>query len=159
MENMRLLRRMFLCLPVMLLFSSFSHAEIGQGKSAIGINYPGFGARYFLSDRLSVEGRIQAANDIVVVGLRSYYYFKVVSKVLLFGGLEADFISFKGDESKGTGFAGEVFAGGEYFFAEKLSVQMDIGPAFISLNDKDTSVSESGVEFVANLGVNFYFGR
>lgn len=158
MKHKLLLGRIFLGLLVMLLFSSFSHAEIGQGKSAIGLNYPGFGIRYFLSDNFAIEGRGQFTKDIVVGGLRSYYYFKLESKVLLFGGLEADFVSFKGDKSKGTGFAGELFVGGEYFFAEKLSLQMDIGPAFISLKDKDTSISESGVEFVVNLGINYYFG-
>lgn len=159
MKNKLLLRGIFFGFMVMLFSFSFSHAEIGQGKFAVGLNYPGVGIRYFLSDKLSLEGRGQFTKDIIVGGLRLYYYFKSESKVLLFGGLEADFISFTRDESEGTGFAGVLFVGSEYFFTDNLSLQLDIGPAFIALTDKDTSISDGGIEFVANFGVNFYFGR
>ncbi len=74
--------------------------------------------------------------------------------------MEGDFVTFKGDDSKGTGIAGELFVGGEYFFAKSFSVQLDLGPAFISLKDtKDTSESVSGLEYVVNFGINYYFGR
>lgn len=159
MKNRLLLRIVIVSLMVLLTSFSFSRAEIGKGKIGIGLNFPGIGLRYFLSDKLSLEAKGQFTKDIIVGGLRSYYYFKSESKVLLFGGLETDFVSFKGDDSEGTGFAGELFVGGEYFFDKKFSLQLDFGPAYISLKDKDTSISDGGIEFVANIGVNFYFGR
>jgi|SRR3989339_73034 len=145
---------------LLLLFSGSSlFSEISKGDFAVGLNFPGFGARYFLSDKMSVELKGQYETDIIVGGLRGYYYFSPVSKYLLFAGLEGDFVSFEGDESKGSGIAGELFVGGEYFFTEKFSFQMDFGPAYISVKDDDTSESVAGLEYVVNFGINYYFGK
>lgn len=136
------------------------YGEVAKGDLGIGINYPGVGVRYFLTDKISLEAKGQIGTDIFVGGLRGYYYFKSVEKLLPFAGLEADFVTFKGDDSEGTGFAGEIFVGGEYFFAKSFSVQLDLGPAYISLKDtKDTSESVSGLEYVVNFGINYYFGK
>lgn len=144
---------------LLLTLSSQASGEVAKGKFGLGLNYPGLGARYFLSDKISLEGKGQFEKDILVGGLRGYYYFKPEAKVLPFIGLEADFVSFKGEESKGIGFAGELFVGGEYFFAKKLSVQLDFGPTYISLKDKDSSESVGGIEYVINFGINYYFGK
>lgn len=144
------------------LFFTFSfpvYAGFVKGDFGIGLNYPGFGVRYFLSDKISLEGKGQFEKDIFVGGLRGYYYFKPEAKVLSFVGLEADFVSFKGEESEGNGFAGELFVGGEYFFAKKLSMQLDFGPAYIFLEDKDTSEFVGDIEYVVNFGINYYFGK
>lgn len=158
---MRKKRSFLQSVPLLLLLLSGSSlfSEISKGNFAIGLNFPGFGARYFLSDRTSLELKGQYETDIIVGGLRGYYYFSPGSKYLLFAGLEGDFISFEGDDSKGSGIAGELFVGCEYFFAEKLSLQMDLGPAFVSLKDDDTSESVDGLEYVVNFGINYYFGK
>lgn len=148
-----------LFLFLLLTLSSQASGEIAKGKFGLGLNYPGLGVRYFLCDKISLEGKGQFEKDIFVGGLRGYYYFKPEAKVLLLAGLEGDFVSFKGEESKGIGFAGELFVGGEYFFAKKLSVQLDFGPAYIFLKDKDTSEDVSGIEYVVNFGINYYFGK
>ncbi|MFA5779950.1 MAG: hypothetical protein WC947_07415 [Elusimicrobiota bacterium] len=143
-----------------LLTSSCLYGEVAKGDLGIGVNFPGLGARYFFSDKISVELKGQLETDIVVGGLRGYYYFSPEAKYLLFAGLEGDFVTFKGDDSKGNGIAGEVFVGGEYFFAKSFSFQLDLGPAFVSLKDtKDTSESVSGLEYVVNFGINYYLGK
>ncbi|MBI5574511.1 MAG: hypothetical protein HY919_08200 [Elusimicrobia bacterium] len=143
-----------------LFLGTFVYGEVAKSDFAIGVNYPGIGARYFFSDKISAELKGQIEKDIFVGGLRGYYYFKSEEKLLPFAGLEADFVTFKGDDSKGTGIAGEVFVGGEYFFNKSFSVQLDLGPAFISLKDtKDTSESVSGLEYVVNFGINYYLGK
>lgn len=97
---------------------------------------------------------------MLVGGLRGYYYFSPQAKYLLFVGLKGDFVTFKGEDSKGTGFAGELFVGGEYFFVKSFSFQLDLGPALISLEDtKDTTESVSGLEYVVNFGINYYLGK
>ena len=153
----KLLKPVF-CAATLIMLHSSANAEVSQGKFAVGLNYPGAAIRYFLNDALTIEARGQFAEDIIAGGLRSCYYFSTDSELLFFGGLEGDFVSFTGDESEGTGFAGELLVGSEYFFTEKLSLQADAGPAWVAIEDKDTSVTDSGVEFVINLGINFYFG-
>ncbi|MBI5574290.1 MAG: hypothetical protein HY919_07050 [Elusimicrobia bacterium] len=148
-----------------LLFSEFTftatfvYGEVAKGNFGIGVNYPGIGARYFFSDKISAELKGQIEKDIFVGGLRGYYYFSPQAKYLLFAGLEGDFVTFKGDDSKGTGFAGELFVGGEYFFNKSFSVQLDLGPALVSLKDDDTSESVNGLEYVVNFAINYYFGK
>jgi hypothetical protein len=124
----------------------------------VSLNYPGAGIRYLFNDQLSLELRGQFADDIVVSGLRGNYYFNPGSKTVLFMGVESDYVSFKGTESKGNGFAEELYLGMEFFLLRDFSLQADFGPAFIVLKDKDSALSVSGIEYVVNFGVNWYFG-
>lgn len=72
--------------------------------------------------------------------------------------MEADYVSFKGDLSDGTGYAAEALVGGEYFvWPPRVSVQLDFGPAYLGLKDKNYSVDVSGIEFIVNFGINYYF--
>src|SRR3989339_1011799 len=106
-----------------LLFSfSFVYGEAVKGDFAIGVNYPGLGVKYFLSNRTALELKGQVAENIAVVGLRGYHYFKHENKFLPFAGYEADYITFQGDSSKGTGYAGEIFIGGGDFLNRKIFV-------------------------------------
>lgn len=159
MMKKELMMKLIVSFCLLLTFSCPVYAGLAGGDFGIGLNYPGLGVRYFLSNKISLEGKGQFEKDIVVAGLRGYYYFNREAKVLFFTGLEADFISFKGDDSEGSGFAGELFIGGETFIVKSLSVQLDFGPAFISLKDKDTSLKADGVELVLNFGINYYFGK
>lgn len=130
-----------------------------QGKMGVGLNYPGASIKYLnLPGKWAVELKGQFGDDIVVVGPRGYYYFSSAGKAELFCGLEADYISFKGDNSEGSGLAGEVFVGGEYFVTPNLTIELDFGPAYISLKDSDTKEEESVVEYVVNAGITYYFG-
>jgi hypothetical protein len=134
-------------------------AGVKQGEWAAGLNYPGLGLRYMCTDNFSLEARGQAATDIVVAGVRGNYYFNPRYNTVFFTGLEADYLTFKGDESKGQGLAEEIFLGFEYFFQKRLSLQVDFGPALISLKDRDSSLSVQGVEYVVNFGINWYINK
>ena len=50
-----------------------------------------------------------------------------------------------------------VDVGAGYFVNKKLAIQLDLGPAFISLTDSEYSESVSGIEYVVNFGMNYYF--
>ncbi|MEK7388221.1 MAG: hypothetical protein AAB036_00835 [Elusimicrobiota bacterium] len=126
------------------------------GTLGLSLNVPGIGVRYFLTERYSFEAKAQTSKNTVVAGLRTYRYFQ--SRYFLpYMGMEADFINFKGDVTKGTGMAFGLFAGGEHFFARRLSTQFDCGPALIHLSNQASRVSVDTIEIVMNLSVNFYF--
>ena len=130
-----------------------------EGTIAAGLNYPGISVRYGVSGSIVLEGKYQSGEGISLFGPRLYYYFsRVAPRVLVFAGGGVDSLTFKGDDSEGTGFVSELFAGGEYFVNDKLSVQLDMGPAFIDLVDKNYSITQSGLEYVVNFGINYYFG-
>ena len=135
-----------------------SNNDIGKGTFAAGLNYPGLGFKYFLSDDYALEVKGQGQNGDDVAGLRGYRYFRPDSKVFLFVGVEADYVRFRGAVGQGSGYGGEVFGGAEYFVAAHVGVQADIGPAYVSLRDAATALSADGIEYVMNVGINYYFG-
>ena len=159
MNKKKLIKRTLITLYFLCIGSCLLNADIGRGDFCIGLNYPGLGMRYFLGNRLSLEIKGQYEKDITVGGLRMNYYLKRQGAVLFFAGMEGDYISFEGDTSKGNGYVGAIYLGGETFVAKGLSLQLDIGPAFIQVKDKDTKLKEDGVEIVANIGINYYFGK
>ncbi len=73
-------------------------------------------------------------------------------------GIESDYVSFKGEESKGNGFAEELYLGLEFFLLDHFSRQVDFGPAFIILKDNDSALNVNGIEYGINFGTNWYFG-
>lgn len=141
-------------------FNSRLQANDRIGKVNIGLNYPGLSFRYGIGDRIALEIKGQLDSDITVVGPRVYYYFGNSGGGLdIFAGLENDVIFFKGDESKGTGLAQEIFVGAEYFINKELSLSGDLGPALILLSDNDTYKSDLTFQIIANVSVNYYFGN
>lgn len=130
-----------------------------KGRWAAGINYPGVGVRYFTSDLVAIEAKAQAESEAKVFGGRLYRYLTPDhSGIHLFVGLEADYVLYDGKFSKGSGYAFEAFAGGEFFFARSLSFQMDAGPAYVTLEDDVSELNVGGIEYVVNFGINYYFG-
>ena len=132
--------------------------NIGRGAIGLGLNYPGLGIRYFISDRCALEAKGQADKTSAIGGLRVYDYFRPSKNMFLFWGVEADYISFKGEVGRGSGAAAELFGGFEYFALSSVSIQADFGPAYIYLKDSHEPVSASGLEYVANFGFNLYWG-
>jgi hypothetical protein len=130
------------------------------GVFNLDLNYPGAAVRYFPAAGQGLELFGQDQDRIFTGGLRYYYYPAALARAALcpYMAAEADFTSFKGRYSKGTGMGGGLYGGAEYFLSRRFSVQTDIGALYLSLQDKKTSLGESGLEFVLNLGVNFYFG-
>jgi hypothetical protein len=131
------------------------------GMIALDLNYPGFGLRYFVENQTAIEARGQFLDGDKLGGARVYRYFtneyQKPRGLDLFMGLEADYVSFKGSSSSGKGAAGEFFLGGEYFFSRSFSLQLDGGPAYMSITDSGTSLGVSRFDVVVNFGINLYF--
>lgn len=85
-----------------------------------------------------------------------YYNFNPKDKTVIFIGGEGNYVSFDTNDVTGRGWIGYGFVGGECFLTERLSFNVDIGPAFISLEEDVFHLSVDGVEWIFNLGVNFY---
>jgi TolB-like protein len=125
------------------------------GEWAVGLVYPG-GTIKYLRGNNAVELKVQSGSGVLVGGPRYYHYLSNCG-LRLFLGLEGDFLSFKGKESKGTGFAGWGFAGGEIPLGNNLGLSMDFGPMYIHLTDKDYSQSDGGIEYVLNMTLYWHF--
>ena len=130
------------------------------GSFNLDINYPGAAVRYFPASGRGLELFGQGQDKIFTGGFRYYYYPAGLAGGALcpYLAAEAAVIGFKGRYSRGTGAGGGLYGGVEYFPGRRVSVQTDIGAFYLSIKDKNTSLGESGLEFVINLGFNLYFG-
>lgn len=128
-------------------------------RAALGLNYPGVSFKYPLGAFYAAEFKAQSAGGVTLAGVRFYRFFAPSGGVIPLLGLEADYLSYKGSDSKGSGMALGLAAGGETFLSKNLSLQLDFGPALIMVKDGGTGLSASGLEYVVNLGVNLYLGR
>lgn len=126
-------------------------------KWSFGFVYPGVAIKYRLPVESAWEIKAQSDSGVGAAGLRYYHYFNTTSNLSLFCGAEADYLRFKGEVSKGSGFAGGAFIGGETELARQLSLSMDFGPMYISLSDDDFSQSSSAVDYVLNIGIYWHF--
>jgi hypothetical protein len=133
------------------------------GTVGLDLNYPGVGVRYFVQNQTAIEARGEFLGGTKLGGARIYRYltneYQKPRGLDLFVGLEADYVSFKGSSSSGSGTAEELFLGGEYFFSRRFSLQLDGGPAYMSIKDDGTSLNVSRFDVVVNFGINLYFGR
>ncbi|MEW6515896.1 MAG: hypothetical protein AB1439_03175 [candidate division FCPU426 bacterium] len=143
-----------------LFFAVPAQPETGDPAFALGLNWPGLSARYFFTRQWACELSLQAETGVFLFGPRLLFYVYDYSTLRFYGGLEADSVFFQEEHSRGSGWAGELFAGVEWFPWQRVSVQADIGPAWIKLTDADTGLFiEDAQEWVARLGVNLYFFR
>ncbi len=126
-------------------------------RTSLGLGYPYISVRNALTPRVSVEGRFAFSDEIQIYGARGYYTLRQVERLSLLSGLEVDFVSFKTGSVSGYGLIAYPFLGGEYRVAERISLLMDFGPAFIHLKENDFSLTLDGLEWVVNLGVYYHF--
>jgi len=151
---------------IMVLGIGFS-STTALAEIKIGTNYPGIqlgwldsGGRYALEIRGEYDF---GGGKIWALGPRMSYYFLPLSlfkrKVALFCALEGDYISFKGQVSKGTGYCFQAMGGVEQpIVGQRVSLEATFGGVYLSLTDSKTGLSESSVEGpIFQIGLNFYF--
>ncbi len=143
---------------IVLILPSLCFANSQAGRWGVGINYPGVSVKYGINENHAVAIKSQFGEDIFVIGPRYYYNFNPEERVVMCIGGEADYLTFKGEDSDGSGFAVGIFVGGEYFINDKFGVGLDLGPVYVSIKDEETSLYEEGVDYVVNISLSYYFG-
>jgi len=171
-------RLFFLLFFAGMLISRPARAEDGfspRRKFGLGLTYLGGNIRYGFLKRWSAEIHYyydKATSDngdvnSLVGGLRAYRYFRAGQRLQAYVGAEGDYVQAKlkdgiyyggsGSLSYSTdGMAVGGFGGVEYYFLSRLSLSLDAGPYFISLKEKQTSLKDSGIDFIVSTSLNFY---
>lgn len=127
---------------------------------SVGLHYPGASIGFRTSPYSSVEIRGSSNSDITVLGGRyNYraYEFGDAGSSNLFVGAQVSHIDFVGEVSEGTGLLGGGYFGFEQYFTPYMSFRADFGSYFITLEDADTSLTESGLGFALNTGLAIHF--
>jgi len=130
-------------------------AEDLSGRLGLGLGNPYLCIKYGFNSKLSGELRAAFGEGIAVYGVRGYYNFNSQDKSVFFVGGELDTVNFEKKYLSGYGEVLMLFVGLEHFISKSLSFCFDIGPAYISLHSGE--MDSDGIEWVYNLGINFYF--
>ena len=128
--------------------------RVARGRIGIGLNAPGFGLRALIGGRWMVEAKGQYEKEAQSAGGRLYRYVFPAGRLYPYLGVEGSYVLFKDEGVDADGMVGEAYAGIEYFIWRKLSLQCDIGPAYVGLDGGGVSVS--GIRFVVNFGLTLY---
>jgi hypothetical protein len=125
-------------------------------RLGIGLGNPYISLKYGINSKFSTELRCAYGENILVVGPRFYHNFNPEDRVVIYLGVEGDYVTFDKDNLNGNGYIGMVFVGMEYFSTNNLTFCTDIGPAYVSLSGNNDSETD-GIGWVINLGINYYF--
>ncbi len=145
------MKKMLFLIVLLMTITTILHAE---DKLSIGLGWPYASVKYNLSPRFASEVRYATGDGIRVYAGRFYWNFYRPKNTKIFTGLESGYIDFNSLDTKGTGYEGSVFIGGEYFITKKLSFMLDFDPTYIFL--KSEGVGVNGVEWLVNLAVHYY---
>ena len=154
---------------VLILFVARTRVQAADVSSdefrwAIGINYLGgqidcrfnpnwIGElRYVTGSTKTDDGTIKAS----VLGLRGYRLYRKDKNIRPYLGAETGYVSSNSFGYKTSGFDLGGFGGIEYGLGRRVFLGLDIGPYLFSLKEKNTHVSDSGLEFVANAAIIVY---
>ena len=156
---MKKMKKKVLVIAFFLLFiglgSTFVCANTLEKRWGIGLGNPYLSMKYHVSATTAYEARAAFGAGINVYSARFYRNSELKGKSLTFWGLEAGSITFTKEDIGGSGHFAMLFLGLERFITKKMTLSLDIGPAYISLSSDDISVE--GVELVYNLGIYYYF--
>ena len=150
----------FLVLVAMSVTYQDANAVDLSHRFGLSFGFPYLGVKYGNSQEITSEFRINFDGGVGIIGGREYYNFLNKEKYIIYSGLEAGYIFFYNVEDlKGNGFLGLLFVGGEYFLLKNISLGADFGPSYIYLSSKISSqrVTNSGLEWIINISVNYYF--
>lgn len=139
----------------MFLFPPVFPAVCRAGGLSLGVGYPYVSLKYNFSKKTAAEAVYAAGEGINLYAGRFYWNFSRYDKLNLFTGLEGGYVNFDTLDMKGAGYEGAVLLGGEYFISRKISFAMDFSPTLIGLKSDNYKVS--GIEWVLNSGLYFYF--
>ncbi len=126
-----------------------------------GINYPGVSAGYQFDD-FGAEMRVFGSSDILIYGLRGRHNVHRMDPEnsnidLIYYGIDIFYIDHEGTITEGDGYMVGLFGGIQTFFADGFSLNLDLGPYHIALDDDISGVDSSGLHFVLNAGVGIHF--
>ena len=132
------------------------------GRLGLGVNYPGLGVRYCFSRHVSAEvrGQMELIDSKVhasAYGGRLYWSVGQFGRLLPYVCAEGDYGGFDDGTSKASGYLGGLFAGLEYFPWRRFSVQVDFGPAYVSLTGD--SATTSSLHYILSFGLTYYLGQ
>lgn len=122
----------------------------------VGAGYPYIALIWGLFPDWSIEPRMAFGPGIFTIGSRINYRLKKWDKYDLYTGIEYYHITFDTQQIMGTGSMLEVYLGGNYHMENKITISLDLGPAYVYLKEKDGYFIKSFGDWVVNIGLKYF---
>lgn len=156
-QRKRILIGVFLFYAIIITFTFPGECNDLHKRFGLGLGYPYLSLKYGLTSHLTLEPRGAFGKGIVTAGGRLYWNFTPKSRIVLYSGLEANYVSFDKENTSGNGYLTEFFLGAETFLTDKITFIIDIGPGYTKLAESGSDYTTEGLDWILNIGLNFYF--
>lgn len=132
--------------------------ELGFAANTVGVSIGtfGLGVRTTVIPQIAVELHYSLDPDFHTVSGRGCYNLYTKTPAFVpFVGAEYGIFNFNVEEIQGTGNLIDVFVGSEFALNKHMSLTIDCGYGYLTL--ESSGVSVSGPEWIFNIGLNYYF--
>jgi len=150
------MKKLFLLVVSVLLFSSLAQASDLKGRFGIGLNWPGIQARYGITNSILAEFKAQFASNNTTIGGREYYLFKEIPgniPIIPYAGGEFSWVISQ--YLKYGGYLAGGFGGVELMVTKHIGIGIDAGLYYVSLTSTLGTYPDWGIIF--NGGLTYYF--
>ncbi len=127
----------------------------------LGLNYPGLSAGY-RSGKTAYELRLFFASKTQIYGgrvRRDFYQFETADfeQNFIYLGLDGFYTQFEGEITEGDGFMLGLVGGLETRLTDGFSVNFDLGPYYLTIDDDYSGLNSSSLHYILNFGINYHF--
>jgi len=150
------MKKVFLLVVSVMLFSSLAVASDLKGRFGIGLNWPGVQARYGITNSILAEFKTQFASNNTTIGGRGYYLFKEIPgnvSIIPCAGIEFSWVISQ--YLKYGGYLAGGFGGVEVMATKNIGIGIDAGLYYVSLTSTLGAYPDWGIIF--NGGLTYYF--
>jgi len=150
------MKKAFLLVVSVMLFSSLAVASDLKGRFGIGLNWPGIQARYGITNSILAEFKTQFASNNTIIGGRGYYLFKEIPgnvSIIPCAGIEFSWVISQ--YLKYGGYCTGGFGGVEVMATKNIGIGIDAGLYYVSLTSTLGAYPDWGIIF--NGGLTYYF--
>lgn len=153
--------RKIILVPVLLLLclvNAYSEKTTDRISVSVGMN--SLHIKYGVSSKWDIASCAAYGERIWMMGGRLVYTAKNLDTVRIYSGLEAGWINYQDVEQvSGYGYMVGLPVGTECFLSSKFALATEISPAMISLSVNNFDITHTGISWIWNVYVNYYFKR
>lgn len=144
----------------------FTQAAPNISHFGLGLNYGGVQLDWRPNLRWMFEVRGQQGSDTAeikttssVIGARAYRYLRAEKRISPYFGMELAHVKAKQKETSwsGSGISLAGFGGISLKLSSRFTMEFDMGPYLVSLNEKSTNAVQTEVDFVGDAALIFFF--
>ncbi len=152
------IRKTIMLIALTIIFYKPGYSQDTAGRMGLGLGVNTLHIKYGLSQKWAIASSIACGEKIWIMGGRLLYSCKDLKRTTIYSGIEICAINFQDvEELSGRGLMFGVPVGVESFLLSKFSLSTEIGPYVITLTPNNFDLYHTGIEWIWNIYLNFWF--